>query len=258
MRRNVIAPACIRGVKIAGLLMALMIGCSAVNAEIVRVAVAANFLGTLRALAPSFQQQSGHRVQLVAGSTGKHYAQIRNGAPFDVFLAADVQRPLLLEKAGVGVPGSRMTYALGQLVLWSPLPGKVDHEGKVLDRGDFRRLAIANPRLAPYGRAAREVLEARQLWRGLQPKLVRGENIAQAFQFVVTGNAQLGFVALSQLTGPGGEQPGSWWRVPGHLYRPIEQQALQIHDTAGAGAFMQFLRSPGARAEIEAHGYRVP
>jgi len=229
-----------------------------VHADTVRVAVASNFADTLRALAGSFEQQTGHSMQLTPGSTGKHYAQIRNGAPFDVFLAADVRRPALLEAEGIGVPGSRFTYALGQLVLWSPEPGKVDANGKILTRGDFRRLAIANPRLAPYGRAAREVLEACGVWKALQVKIVRGENIAQTFQFVISKNAGLGFIARSQLLRKDKRYEGSWWNIPRTLYQPIEQQALQLRNTSAAHAFMKFLESSQARTVIEAHGYGLP
>ncbi len=228
------------------------------HADTLRVAVASNFADTLRALAGTFEQQTGHTLQVLPGSTGKHYAQIRNGAPFDIFLAADVRRPALLEKAGVGVPATRFTYALGQLVLWSASPNKVDARGDVLLQSDFKRLAIANPALAPYGRAARDVLEARGLWVSLQAKIVRGENIAQTFQFIQTGNAELGFVAWSQLLRHDGTAEGSWWSIPQSLYRPIEQQALQIKDTPAARAFMNFLQSPEARADIKAHGYGLP
>lgn len=228
------------------------------HAGVLRIAVASNFAGTLRDLAELFEQQTGYIVQPVSGSTGKHYAQIRNGAPFDIFLAADVRRPELLEQAGIGVPASRFTYALGQLVLWSPVAGKVDANGNILRHGDFRRLAIANPHLAPYGRAAREVLEACGLWDSLQAKIVRGENIAQTFQFVRSKNAELGFIARSQLPGEGKTIRGSWWKVSPALYQPIEQQALLLRDTPVARAFMKFLRSPKARADIKAHGYGLP
>ncbi len=230
----------------------------AVYADTLRVAVASNFAGTARELAQLFEQQTGHALQIIPGSTGKHYAQIRNGAPFDVFIAADVRRPALLEEAGVSVAGSRFTYARGQLILWSPSPDKVDSEGKVLMRGDFNRLAIANPHLAPYGRAAREVLEANKLWDSLQSKIVSGENIAQAFQFVRSENADLGFVAGSQLIRKGKTIEGSWWRIPRSMYKPIEQQAIQLGGTSTAQAFMKFLESPQARAHIEANGYDLP
>lgn len=228
------------------------------NADTLRVAVASNFADTLRELAGIFEQQTGHKLQLVAGSTGKHYAQISNSAPFDVFLAADTARPIKLEEAGFGVADSRFTYALGRLVLWSSLPDKIDTKGNVLLRGNFKRLAIANPHLAPYGRAARDVLESIKLWDQSQLMIVRGENIAQTFQFVHSGNVELGFVAWSQLIRKGKTPQGSWWIVPQMHYRPIEQQALQLSDTLVARAFMKFLLSTQAQAVIEAHGYGIP
>ncbi len=240
------------------LVLCLIGAWSVAHADTLRIAVASNFVGTLRVLAGSFEQQTGHTVQIVPGSTGRHYAQIRNGAPFDIFLAADVRRPALLEEAGIGVPASRFTYALGQLVLWSVSPNMVDAKGDVLLRDDIKRLAIANPVLAPYGRAAREVLKARKRWIPLQANIVRGENIAQTFQFVQTGNAALGFVAWSQLLRKNGVPEGSWWHIPRSLYRPIKQQALQLRDTPAARDFMTFLHSPQAQAVIEAHGYSVP
>jgi len=240
------------------LLVCLVITGPLARAGTVRVAVSSNFAGTLRDLAGPFEQQTGHRVQITPGSTGKHYAQISNGAPFDVFLAADVRRPALLEAAGFGVPGSRFTYALGQLVLWSPEAGKVDAKGTILRRGDFSRLAMANPKLAPYGRAAREVLESCGVWDRLQAKIVRGENIAQTFQFIRSKNAQLGFIARSQLLRKGKAPGGSWWNIPRTRYRPIEQQALQLRDTPAAQAFMRFLKSPLARKVIKDNGYGLP
>ncbi len=232
--------------------------CSGVYADTIRIAVASNFANTLRDIADTFEQQTGHSLKITPGSTGKHFAQISNGAPFDIFLAADKRRPALLEKQGLGVPGSRFTYALGRLVLWSPLPGKVDTEGNVLTHRDIKRLAIANPQLAPYGRAARDVLEARGLWKALQAKMVYGENVAQAFQFVASGNAELGFIAFSQLVRHGKSPEGSWWVVPSAYYQPIEQQALLLRETAATRAFMLFLQSPQTRADIKARGYGFP
>ena len=231
---------------------------SNLRAEEVHIAVASNFTATMRMLAERFEQQSGHSVVLLPGSTGKHYAQIMNGAPFDAFFAADAERPALLEANGRIIPGSRFTYAIGKLVLWSPDPEFVDRDGAVLDRGTFRRLAIANPRLAPYGRAAQQVLEARELWQPLQPKLVRGENIAQAFQFIASGNAELGFVALSQLIQTGGDMSGSWWQVPRHLHAPIEQQAVLLSNSIAALELMTFMKSEAAHAVIRGFGYGIP
>jgi len=225
-----------------------------VAADSLTVAVASNFASVARVLADAFERDSGHRVQLVPGATGKHFAQIRNGAPFEVFLAADASRPEQLEREGLAVPGSRFTYALGTLVLWSPDPGLVDTAGRVLARGDFRRLALANPELAPYGRAARDVLLAQGLWSSLRDRLVQGENVSQVFQFVHSGAAELGFVAGSQILG----KAGSRWVVPGQLHQPIEQQAVLLSDRATGRAFLDFLRSDSGQALIRAHGYHTP
>lgn len=240
------------------LILVIIAGAVPVGADEIRVAVASNFAGAAREIASRFEQETGHRVVVASGATGKHYAQITNGAPFDVFLAADAERPELLESSGIALPGSRFTYALGELVLWSPRSGYVDPDGQVLDTGDFRRLAIANPKIAPYGRAAREVLTAAGLWEDLQPRLVRGENIAQTFQFVGSGNAELGFVARSQLQRPGRAIHGSWWKVPQSLYAPIVQQAVVLADDAAARAFADYLRSAEARKIIRDSGYGLP
>lgn len=227
-------------------------------ADTLRVAVATNFSRTATLLAEQFEQQTGHTIRLAFGSTGKHFAQISHGAPFDLFLAADDERPTLLETNKIAVPGSRFTYAQGRLLLWSPDAGLIDTDAAVLETGTFRRLAIANPRLAPYGRAAREVLQARGLWERLQPRLVRGENIGQSYQFVHSGNAQLGFVAAAQVfasSPPGG---GSYWEPPPSLYTPIIQQAVLIRDTPLARAFIDFLHSEAAREIIRRHGYHTP
>jgi molybdate transport system substrate-binding protein len=229
-----------------------------VQAGEIRVAVASNFAIPMQEISGKFEQESPHEVTLIPGSTGKHYAQIVNGAPFDVFFAADRERPALLEQDGHAVPGSRFTYALGRLVLWSPDATLVDDTGRVLDGHDFRRLAIANPRLAPYGRAAQQVLEALGLWQPLQARLVRGENIAQAFQFVASGNAELGFVALSQVVHSGATGQGSSWRIPVELHAPIEQQAVLLTDKPAASAFMDFVQSDRARAIIRSFGYETP
>ncbi|MFO8023945.1 molybdate ABC transporter substrate-binding protein [Thiohalophilus sp.] len=226
-----------------------------VNAETLRVAVAANFKTTLEVLVENFEANSEHRVILASGSTGKHYAQIRNGAPFDLFFAADARRPRLLEQQQRSVAGSRFTYAVGKLVLWSPKPGYVDDKGQVLASGTFRRLAMANPRLAPYGLAAKQVLQQRGLYEHLQSRLVRGENIAQTFQFVATGNAQLGFVALSQLQGSSMAQQGSLWTIPESLYDPIEQQAVLLNDTPAARAFIAYIKNEPAGRIIRRFGY---
>ena len=224
----------------------------------IRIAVASNFAGAIKAAANHFEADTGHNVTLSFGSTGKHYAQIRNGAPFDAFFAADARRPELLENEGLAITGSRFTYAVGKLILWSPVAAYVDHQGEILKQGTFRHLAIANPELAPYGVAAREVLMERGLWEKLEKRLVRGENISQAFQFVASGNAQLGFVAWSQLKRPGHKVEGSFWDVPARLYSPIRQQAVLLKDTSAGQAFMSFMRSEKAIRIIRDHGYETP
>lgn len=238
----------------------LLLACAAARAESVHLAVAANFAAPARELAARFARESGHDAVLSVGSTGKFYAQIRSGAPFDVFLSADDATPARLEKDGAGVRGSRFAYALGRLVLWSPLPGMVDARGDVLRGHSFRRIAIANPRLAPYGAAARDAMRGLGVWQALQPKLVQGENVAQTFQFVSSGNAELGFVALSQvLTGAGAA--GSRWEVPRTLHAPLRQDAILLaraRENRAAHAFLAFLRGPAAREAIRAAGYEVP
>lgn len=224
----------------------------------VRIAVASNFVSTLRILSSHFELAYHFRVQMIPGSTGKLYAQIRNGAPFDVFLAADVRRPRLLEESGEGIGGSRFTYARGRLALWSPRSGFIDDHGRVLHGKDFSHLALANPRLAPYGAAARAVLQNLNLRSMLQSRLVYGENIAQTYQFVAGGNAELGFVALSQLYRHDHETSGSYWLIPQSLYPPIEQQAVLIRATVPARAFLSYLGSANARKIIRDRGYDTP
>jgi len=224
----------------------------------VRVAVASNFVTAIRDLATAWEQASGQRAILVTGSTGKLYAQIRNGAPFDVFFAADARRPQLLESEDLALPGSRFTYARGLLVLWSPDPDRVDPDGEVLAGGDFKHIALANPRLAPYGRAAEQVLRALRQWDRLSSRMVRGENIGQAFQFVHSGNAELGFVARSQVRYPGSSRTGSLWEPPQALYDPIEQQAVLLKDRPATRDFLNFTRSSAGLEIIRSHGYERP
>jgi len=226
----------------------------------VAVAVAANFTAPLEKLAVAFEKASGHRLAISSGSSGKLYVQIIAGAPFEVLLSADAERPAQLEKEGAAVAGSRFTYAIGKLVLWSTDPGLVDPAGAVLAGDRFRHLAIPNPELAPYGAAARQVLQGLGLWQRLAPRLVQGEDIGQTYQFVETGNAELGFVALSQVRAAG-KARGSLWIVPAERYRPIEQQAVLLargKDDAAARAFLDFLRSTPARTLIQQFGYGIP
>lgn len=223
----------------------------------VHAAVAANFARPLEEIGAAFEKATGHRVISSPGSTGKLHAQIKNGAPFDVFLAADAERPRLLEEEGSAVTGSRFTYALGRLVLWSAKPGFVDGTGKVLGGKGYKHLAIANPKTAPYGAAARQTLEKLGLWNRVSPRIVQGEDVGQTFQFVVTENAELGFVALSQLEG----QAGSRWLVPADLHAPIEQQAVLLargRDNPAARAFLEFLKGKEGRAIVERSGYALP
>jgi len=223
-----------------------------------RIAVATNFRPAMAVLAAHFENLSQHQIVAIHGSTGKHYAQIVNGAPFDAYLAADAARPGLLEAEQRIVPGSRFTYAIGRLVLWSPDPARIDADGRVLQTGTFNHLAVANPELAPYGAAARQVLQHLGLWEQLATKLVRGENIGQTFQFVVSGNAELGFVARAQLAIPGQSRQGSSWEPPQALYDPIEQQAVLLRDSLAGREFMAFVQGEEARALIRAYGYDVP
>ena len=225
------------------------------TADEVRVAVATNFATVMNTLVERFEEKSGHTVLVSSGSTGGHYAQIRNGAPFEAFFAADTERPRLLESEGRAVPGSRFLYAVGRVALWSSRADYVDADGKVLETGDFRHLAIANPELAPYGAAARDVLMARGLWDGLQSRLVMGQDIGQTYSFVQTGNAELGFVAWSQLQQPGVAIAGSYWLVPESLHRPIEQEAVLLRDVPAARALVEFIKSAEAREIIRSYGY---
>lgn len=227
------------------------------RADDVAVAVAANFVGPLARIAEGFTA-SGHTLRTTAGSTGKFYSQIVAGAPFEVLIAADDDTPKRLVAEGHAVAGSQFTYAIGQLVLWSAQPGFVDDQGAVLATGRFSKLAIANPKLAPYGQAGLDVIKARGLTEVIAPKLVTGESIAQAYQFIVTGNAELGFVALSQVVVPGKPVAGSFWRVPASLHGQIRQDAVLLkpgEKSAAAAALLAYLKSAPARAVIQAYGY---
>lgn len=223
----------------------------------VRAAVAANFTAPAKLIAEQFQTDTGHTVKLSFGSTGKFYAQIKAGAPFDVFLAADDTTPAKVAKEGLGDGASEFTYAVGKLVLWSKKPGFVDAKGDVL-KGKFDKLAIANPKLAPYGLAAQETMEKMGLWAGLQDRIVMGESISQTLQFADTGNADMAFIALSQTIKDGKPVEGSQWVVPAALYTPIRQDAILLaapQDKAAAEAFLKYLKSPKAIAVIKSFGY---
>ena len=230
----------------------------AAQADPVSVAVAANFTAPMQKIASAFEADTGHKAELSFGATGKFYAQITNGAPFQVLLSADDTTPARLEREGKAVARSRFTYAIGTLVLWSAQPGYVDAQGAVLKTGDFKHLAIANPKVAPYGAAALQVMDQLGATAAVQPRLVQGENIAQAFQFVATGNAQLGFVALSQVMADGKLTSGSAWQVPASLHDPIRQDAVLLtpgKDSTAAAALLAYLRGDKARAVIRSYGY---
>ncbi|MHB1331784.1 MAG: molybdate ABC transporter substrate-binding protein [Sulfuriferula sp.] len=230
------------------------------QADEVQVAVAANFTAPMKIIAADFEKATGQKAELSFGSTGKLYAQIRNGAPFEVLLAADEVTPAKLVKEGLALAESRFTYATGSLVLWSARPGFVDNEGAVLKKGTFAHLALAAPKLAPYGAAAIETLSKIGLLDSLSPKLVQGESIAQAYQFVSTGNAELGFVALSQVYANGKLTSGSVWVVPSNLYQPIRQDAVILtkgKNNPAARALVKFLKTPQAQDVIRSYGYTL-
>jgi molybdate transport system substrate-binding protein len=232
--------------------------CGLAAAAEVRVAVAASFAAPLAALAEGFERDSGHRLRITAGATGKFYAQIKAGAPFDVLLAADQDTPAKLISDGLALANSRITYATGRLVLWSQQAALVDDSGAVLGTNKFKHLAIANPKVAPYGRAAVQVMQARGEAAALAPRLVLGESVAQAYQFVFTGNAELGFVALSQVHGPDKPASGSWWLVPLELHAPIAQDAVLLRQAAkpaAAQALLNYLRRPEAMQVLRQFGY---
>lgn len=244
--------------QLAGLCLLLTFSGIAHAAD-VRIAVAANFTDTTRDLIAAFAEATGLEAVASYGSTGKLYAQIDNGAPFDVFLAADSERPEILEQNGQGAADTRFTYARGKLALWSPTSGTFANPQTWLESGDFARLAIANPKTAPYGLAAREVLSEMNLWEPLQERLVRGDSIAQTFQFVASANAESGFVALSQVRA-WDESEGSLWVVPQTYYSPINQQAILLtrsKQNAAAHQWLEFLRSEKARDIIESFGYET-
>ncbi len=226
----------------------------------VSVAVAANFTAPMNAIAAEFARDTGHQARLAFGGSGKFYAQIKNGAPFQMLLSADDETPARLAQEGLADPASRFTYAIGTLVLWSAQPGVVDAKGDVLKKNQFNKLALANPKLAPYGKAAIEVLTGMGLLDALRPKFVQGENIAQTFQFASTGNAELGFVALSQVMKDDKIGSGSAWIVPAKLHTPIRQDAVILaagKNNAAAEALMKYLKGDKAKAIIKSYGYEI-
>jgi molybdate transport system substrate-binding protein len=249
--------------------LALLLSCQTSWGATVLVAVAANFSKPMTEIAAEFEKATGHGAKLSFGSSGKFVSQLENGGPFEVFMSADVKGPQKLVQSGLAVPSSQFTYALGKLVLWSAIPGYIDDQGKILTTGGFKHLALADPKLAPYGRAALDVLEKMGLMVKLQPLFVQGENIAQTYQFVSTSNAELGFVALSQVIGFDKTHPeekgkiakGSGWIIPDNYYGAIRQNAVLMKKGAenpAAPALLNYLKSAPALAIIEKYGYDLP
>jgi molybdate transport system substrate-binding protein len=253
IRASRFAPACL-----TSLLAVFAIG--AVQADEVQVAVAANFTAPIQAIAADFEKDTGHKLVTAYGATGQFYTQIKNGAPFEVLLSADDTTPEKLEKEGDTVKGSRFTYAIGTLALWSAKEGYVDAKGDVLKKNQYQHLSIANPKAAPYGLAATQVLEKLKLTEATKAKIVEGQNITQAYQFVSTGNAELGFVALSQIYKDGKVTSGSAWIVPASLHDPIKQDAVILNNGKGnvaAKALVEYLKGPKAAAIIKSYGYQL-
>lgn len=243
------------------LLILLSSVASVLKADEVKVAVASNFSKPLEALATTFTATTGHELKISAGASGKLYAQIEHGAPFEVLLSADSKTPEKLVAAQLAIADSRFTYALGKLVLWSSNQDYIDAQGAVLQKNEFKHLAIANPKTAPYGAAAWEVLEHLGLTTSLEPKLVQGENISQTYDFVSTGNAELGFVAWSQVVQAGGVKQGSVWQIPDRFYSPIQQDAVLLtkgQNNPAAKALLAFLKTPAAQKLITEAGYGLP
>ncbi|MEG8232529.1 molybdate ABC transporter substrate-binding protein [Pseudomonas orientalis] len=248
----------IRAARLAPLLAVFALGSA--QADEVQVAVAANFTAPIQAIAADFEKDTGHKLVASFGATGQFYTQIKNGAPFQVFLSADDTTPQKLETEGDTVKGSRFTYAVGTLALWSVKEGYVDAQGEVLKHNAFKHLSIANPKAAPYGLAATQVLAKEGLTDQVRDKIVEGQNITQAYQFVSTGNAELGFVALSQIYKNGKVSSGSAWIVPSSLHDPIKQDAVILtkgKDSAAAKALVDYLKGPKAAAAIKSYGYEL-
>lgn len=253
IRASRFAPSCL-----ASLLAVFAVG--AVQADEVQVAVAANFTAPVQAIAADFEKDTGHKLVAAYGATGQFYTQIKNGAPFEVFLSADDTTPEKLEKEGDTVKGSRFTYAIGTLALWSAKEGYVDAKGEVLKKNEYQHLSLANPKAAPYGLAATQVLEKLKLTEATKARIVEGQNITQAYQFVSTGNAELGFVALSQIYKDGKVSSGSAWIVPADMHDPIKQDAVILNkgkDNAAAKALVEYLKGPKAAAVIKSYGYQL-
>jgi molybdate transport system substrate-binding protein len=242
------------------LLATLMVSIPPARADEVTLAVAANFTAPMKQIAAEFEKDTGHKVLASFGSTGKFYAQIKNGAPFEILLSADEETPAKLSKENLAVPGSQFTYAVGKLVLWSTKPGLVDSAGSILKKGGFEHLSVADPKLAPYGAAGMETMKALGVLEAVQTKIVTADSITQAYQFISSGNAELGFVALSQVLKEG-KIEGSSWLVPSNLYSPIRQDAVILEKgkgQPGAAALLKYLKSDKAKAIIRSFGYELP
>ncbi len=251
------------GCRRLALFFAFLCACSAdPDSDTALIAVATNFAFVAGQLEADFEGRSGRRIDITTGATGKLYAQITNGAPFDALLAADIERPKMLAESGAGLAGTVFVYAQGRLALWSAAAGRIPANGEAYLRAlDYRRLALANPDLAPYGLAARQVLQSLSVWHAVQPRIVTGENVGQAHAMVATGNADAGLVALADVLHLPVERRGSHWLVPEHLHEPIEQAAVLLRhgeDNAAARDFLDYLQTPAARTMIESFGYEVP
>lgn len=219
-----------------------------------KVAVAANFVVTLHKISESFTKETGHKLIISSGATGKFYSQIREGAPFEILLSADREHPKKLIAENLAIAETQFTYAVGKLVLWSPKDKFVDAKGLVLQSKEVTHIAIANPKLAPYGAAAKEVLEKEGLWKVVESKIVYGENIAQTHQFISTGNAEIGFISLSQIK----DAKGSYWLVPQSQYEPIKQDAILLtkgKNNVVAKKFLEYLKGKTAKSIISEYGY---
>lgn len=255
MRRSVVANMQLVAFAVAGISLSAP---APALASDVPVAVAANFTVPAKELATIFHAKTGDTLVLSFGSSGQFYTQIKQGAPFEVFLSADAARPKKAVAEGLGVPGTVFTYAVGKLVLWSADPKLVDADGMVLHDGNFTHIANADPGAAPYGAAGVQTMKALEVYDELAPKIVTGQNITQTYEFVASGNAELGFVALSQVVK---SKKGSEWIVPQTLYSPILQDAVLLKTGAndpGAKAFLAFLKSPAALKVIRSYGYSTP
>ncbi len=247
--------------RVAAAVMLLGVWSGQVYAAEVRVAAASNLAAPMERIAMLFQQESGHTLKVTFAASGKLYAQIKGGASFDVFLAADEEWPKMLMQEGRALAGSRFVYATGRLVLWSAQPGLVDDKGKVLNKGNFNMLAIANPSLSPYGAATKETLGKLTMWNAMQSKLSKEDDVTQAYRLALTEKADLAFIALSQVMRDGKVSEGSWWLVPAELHQPIHQSAVLLSaakDQAAAKALLTFMKSEKARTALRGFGYEVP